>query len=410
MYFRPTGAVALTPPPRVAWRASTVTPSPSPTALHASPSVMPDQRWAAAPATTGSPKLGIELTVVAQHLEGPVHVTNAGDSTDRLFVVEKPGRIRVVAGGRLLPTPFLDIVTSVAPTGWAEGLFSVAFSPHYRTNGFFYVYYTDRTGKAVIARYSVSSDPQRADTTAATTVLTLDARDETHNGGQLAFGPDGYLYIGTGDGSTGGTHTGSAQNLRSLHGKLLRLDVEGTQPYAVPPDNPFMGRPDARPEVWAFGLRNPWRFAFDRLTGDLYIGDVGQHEREEIDLLPARSQGGQNFGWHVLEGRRCVDSSGSCAGQALVPPVTEYGHDLGCAVTGGYRYRGRQSPALRDMYLFADYCSGRIWALTPDDGWRRTELARTERQIGSFGEDEQGELYIADTGAGEILKLSAHSQ
>jgi len=346
---------------------------------------------------------------VASGFDTPVYITSAGDGSGRLFVVEQSGTIRIIQSGSVLPQPFLDI-RSLVLAGGERGLLSVAFHPHYVENGRFFVYYTARDASVTLAEYRVSpDDPNRADPGSGTVLFSYPHADfPNHNGGLLLFGPDGYLYMGTGDGGGAGDPNGNAQNLGSVKGKLLRFDVDHGAPYAIPPDNPFVGRSDARPEVWDYGLRNPWRFSFDALTGDLWIGDVGQDAWEEIDLQPAGTPGGQNFGWNVMEGMHCYPPGSACTPVGTLP-VAEYGHDLGCAIIGGYVYRGSQSPALYGVYLFADNCSGRIWALYQDQSgaWQRAELLHTSMQISSFGEDESDELYLLDEAAGVVYHIVA---
>jgi glucose/arabinose dehydrogenase len=323
----------------------------------------------------------------------------AGDGSGRLFIVLQAGSIVIFDGKQVLPTPFLN-VSSLLLSGGERGLLGLAFHPDYVNNGYFYVYYTRRPdGALVIARYSVSADdPNVADPASALILFTTDhPQFSNHNGGQLKFGPDGYLYAGPGDGGSGGDPFNRAQNLGEFLGKLLRFDVDSAEPYAIPPDNPFIGVEGARPEIWAYGLRNPWRFSFDRLTNDLYIADVGQNLWEEIDFQPASSTGGENYGWRRMEGFHCFNPSTNCDDGTLTLPVWEYGHGLGCSVTGGYVYRGEQYPALYGTYLYGDYCSGRIWGLTQDKAgnWSNEELARPAFPISTFGEDEAGEVYVA---------------
>jgi glucose/arabinose dehydrogenase len=230
-----------------------------------------------------------------------------------------------------------------------------------------------------------------------------------HNGGHLAFGPDGYLYVGLGDGGGGGDQFGNGQNGRTLLGAMLRLDIDADQPYAVPASNPFVGDAAVRDEIWAIGLRNPWRYSFDRLTGDLYVGDVGQGRYEEIDFQSGTGHGGENYGWPVMEGVHCFPEDKTCDQAGLTWPVKEYDHSQGCSVTGGYVYRGQKFPLLTGIYLFGDYCSGKIWGLAAsgDGGWRVAELAQADVRLSSFGEDEAGELYLVDMGRGELFKISA---
>jgi len=334
-------------------------------------------------------------------------VTHAGDGSGRLFVVEKDGQIQIVVDGAQQPEPFLDIGTLVGSSGSEQGLFAVAFHPDYRANGRFFVHYTDKAGDTVIARYNISQDPNMADPASALVLLTQDQPYANHNGGQIAFGPDGYLYIGLGDGGSGGDPHENGQNLSTLLGKLLRLDVDGDAPYAIPSDNPFSSQDTARPEIWAYGLRNPWRFSFDRTTGDLFIGDVGQNRLEEIHWTQAGAAGGTNYGWNTLEGSSCFESSGDCDHAGLELPILEYEHGLGCSVTGGFRYRGAAQPTFGAAYFYGDYCSGRVWASAQDRAGEWTPVAELQTDLGlsSFGEDEAGELYATDVRGGGLYRL-----
>ncbi len=349
----------------------------------------------------------LELQKLADGFTRPVYVTHAGDGSGRLFVVEQSGRILIVRDGRTLSTPFLDIRDRVE-SGGEKGLLSVAFHPKYRENGRLFVNYTGRRKgilKTIIAEYRVSpTNPDVADR-AERVLLEIEQPFENHNGGLNKFGPDGFLYIGMGDGGGAGDPFNFAQNLESLLGKFLRMDIDH-EPYAVPQDNPFVGREGARPEIWAYGLRNPWRFSFDRCTGRLFAGDVGQDRIEEIDLI----EKGKNYGWRIMEGSQCFDPPSLCNTQGLELPIAEYDHSLGCSVTGGYVYRGRQYPALIGHYLFGDYCSGRIWALTEDSAgrWTMRQLIDSPLSISSFGEDELGELYVVHYG-GAIYRVTTKS-
>ncbi len=357
------------------------------------------------PQTNGEFTLALE-PIVTDGLVRPTYLTQAGD--DRLFVVEQPGRIRIIAHGQLLDQPFLDISAKVITEGNEQGLFSVAFHPSYKTNGQFFIYYTRQPdGAIVIERYVVSkNDPNLADAASAQTILVIPhAQAANHNGGQLQFGLDGYLYLGIGDGGGQGDQHGSignGQNRNVLLGKLLRINVTNQDTYAIPPANPF------GTEVWAYGLRNPWRFSFDRATGDLYIADVGQDTYEEVDVQPASSKGGENYGWRIMEGRHCYDPSEGCDQSGLVLPVAEYNHaEGGCSITGGYVYRGKQYPVLQGTYFFGDYCTGYLWSLQhASDQWQMTKQLETGLRISSFGEDINGELYVIDHGGG-VYQLSA---
>lgn len=338
--------------------------------------------------------------------EQPVHLTGAGDGSGRVFVVGLTGIVSVIDGGKVLERPFLDISDKVK-TGGERGLFSMAFAPDHAESGRFYVAYTDDNGSTVVERYRVSaSDRSVAAPESAQVVLTVPQPQPNHNGGQIAFGPDGQLYVGLGDGGGGGDPRGNAQNPDSLLGKILRIDVSGPGPYAVPANNPFVNRGGYRPEIWDLGLRNPWRFSFDTLTGELFIADVGQNEWEEINVEPVNS-GGNNYGWNLYEGSHPYPP-GSAASPTigLVMPTFEYGHDRGNSVTGGYVYRGATWANLVGAYLYADYGSGRIWAAERDgQTWRTALVADTSRKIAGFGQDESGEVYALDISSGEVLSI-----
>ena len=348
------------------------------------------------------------LEEVSTGLDQPVHVTHAGDGSGRLFVVERPGAIRVVRDGALLPEPFLDITDRVGSQGSEQGLLSVAFHPRYAENRRFFVDYTDQNGDTVISELRVSDDPDRAEPGSERVLLRIDQPAANHNGGQLAFGPDGYLYIGMGDGGGAGDRFGNGQNRSTLLGKLLRIDVDGGDPYGIPPDNPFVGQEGTRPEIWALGLRNPWRFSFDRATGDLYLGDVGQNAWEELNVQPAASRGGENYGWPITEATHCFQPRTGCDTAGLTLPVYEYPLEGACSIVAGYRYRGAAVPAFADAFFYTDYCGGRIWALTqgPDGGWTNHDLLQAGGGLSSFGEDETGELYIVNIG-GALYRLGA---
>jgi len=350
----------------------------------------------------------ISLIKMNGGLVHPVHITHAGDESGRLFVVEQGGRIRLVRADTLLAAPFLDIADRVL-SGGERGLLSVAFPPHFASSGRFYVNYTRQPdGATVIARYLVTTDPDIADHSSEEVLLVISQPFANHNGGQLAFGPDGFLYIGMGDGGSGGDPFKNAQNPGSLLGKMLRIDVEtGAAPYGVPLTNPFVHSPGHQPEIWALGLRNPWRFSFDRQTGDLYIGDVGQGLFEEVDFQPASSTGGENYGWNIMEASHCYLSQ-SCNSPGLVLPVAEYGHTDGgdCSVTGGMVYRGLKYPGLQGVYLYGDECSGRIRGLKKDGGsFQNTILLDSAFTITTFGEDESASLYLADYVSGTIYRV-----
>jgi glucose/arabinose dehydrogenase len=336
-------------------------------------------------------------------------VTGAGDGSGTLFVTEQAGRIWVIRDGARLAQPFLDIEELVGSEGNEQGLLSVAFHPLFAENGRFFVNYTDRNGDTVVAAYTRSAEsPDLADPASAAVLLTVPQPAPNHNGGLMKFGPDQYLYIGLGDGGRAGDPWGNAQNLDTLLGKLLRIDVDGGAPYAVPADNPFVGQDGARPEIWAYGLRNPWRFSFDRASGDLYIGDVGQNEFEEVHFQPYASPGGENYGWDIMEGTACYDAE-SCEQAGLEQPVAVYSHsgdEGGCSITGGYVYRGAAFPRLAGVYLYADYCSGNLWGMAGGPGaWQSALLATLDIRATSFGEDDAGELFVADREGGGIYRV-----
>lgn len=338
----------------------------------------------------------------------PVDVTGAGDGSGRLFIVEKQGRVRVgrLSDNALLPAPFLD-VRGLVSTGGEQGLLGLAFPPGFgSTKQHFYVDYTDVNGDSVVARYRVSADPNKADAASAERVLWVDQPYANHNGGQIAFGPDGCLYVGMGDGGGSGDPLGNGQRKDTLLGKMLRIDVEsGVKPYKVPPDNPFVGNPAYKPEIWALGLRNPWRFSFDRATGSMYIADVGQNRIEEIDVEPA-GVGGRNYGWNHYEGSLPFPvGSAPKPTTGLTFPVYEYGHDRGDdCVTGGFVYRGARYPAWQGRYFFGDFESGRIWSMSTTTN--AVELALdTPFLITTFGQDDDGELYLAEYMDGTVYEL-----
>lgn len=350
----------------------------------------------------------LQLEPVVSNLDRPVSVTHAGDGSGRLFVLEKVGRVRIVQGGVLLPTPFLDIAPLVRSAGSEQGLLGIAFHPRYMENGYFFVNYPNENGDTVVARYQASWDPNVADPGTGEVVLFQQQPFANHNGGHLTFGPDGFLYIGLGDGGSANDPRGNAQDGGTWLGKMLRLDIDSALPYAIPQDNPFVGVEGMLPEIWALGLRNPWRYSFDRLAGELWIGDVGQNAWEEIDLVQPALGGGHNFGWRMYEGAHCI--LGPCNVDGLTMPVAEYGREAGnCAVTGGYAYRGNAHPETRGAYYFGDYCSGRIWALSLnlDGSWSMNLMATPRMQISSFGEDESGELYLTALGDGSLYRLVA---
>jgi uncharacterized repeat protein (TIGR01451 family) len=387
--------------------------------------------WLAAWALTvaaASPAGAIQLQPIATGLTSPVAIANAADGSGRLFLVEQPGVIRIHDGTQVLPTPFLDI-TGLVSGGGERGLLGLAFHPDYPATPYFYVNYTCAPGTlacvtegdTVIARFQVSADPNVADPSSEVVILTVAQPEDNHNGGQLNFGPvDNYLYIALGDGGGAGDDhgpIGNGQNLGVLLGKILRIDVDNVQPplnYGIPPDNPFVNMPPAREEIWSYGLRNPWRFTFDRATADMFIGDVGQACYEEVDFQPAASAGGENYGWRVMEGGHCFDFSnfGNCAftgcnTTGLTFPILEYTSGSGnCSVMAGYRYRGAAIPSLTATFVHGDFCAGVIRGGVESGGtWTSTVLLTPGFPISTFGEDEAGELYVADYVAGAVYRI-----
>jgi glucose/arabinose dehydrogenase len=350
---------------------------------------------------------GLALVTVEQAtgLTLPVALTHAGDGSQRLFIVQQTGEIVIWDGAQVLATPFLDLSGLVTCCN-ERGLLGLAFHPDYATNGELFVNYTRTVGgqlETAIARYTVSADPDVADAGSGEVLLTYDQPFTNHNGGQLAFGPDGYLYVSSGDGGSGGDPQENAQALDTPLGKLLRLDIDAADPgleYAIPPSNPFVGVAGAREEIWAYGLRNPWRFSFDRASGDLWIADVGQASWEEVSRQPAASAGGENYGWDCREGFHDFETAG-CPASGLVDPVFEYSSNDAtgrCSVTGGYRYRGAAEPRLRSVYLYADFCTGEIFGTVPrcDGQWQTQRLLDAPFNVTAFGEDEAGEVYVTE--------------
>ncbi len=332
-------------------------------------------------------------------LDRPIGLVSAGDGSGRLFIIEQRGRILIYAGERLLDSPFLDIQGRVGSNGSEQGLLGLAFHPDFEDNGFFFVNYTNKKGNTVVSRFSVSSDPDSGDGSSESIVLSFDQPYKNHNGGQIRFGPEGYLWIASGDGGSGGDPQGNGQNLDSLLGKLLRVDIN-QQPYGVPADNPFGN------EIWAYGLRNPWRFTFDPASSDLYIADVGQNQWEEIHYLAADAPAGANFGWNYLEGSHPYQGTPP-QDLALIDPVWEYDHSLGCSVSGGAVYRGSLVD-WQGIYLYSDFCTGNIWGLlrTPGGEWQNELLFRVGGRIAAIDQDQAGEVYLLDL-EGSILKLTS---
>lgn len=382
---------ATTPP-----SATSTSPPPEPTATLADVTSLPSGDT-------------LQLVRIATGFDRPLYLTSAGDGSQRMFVVEQRGLIWTLHDSVVQPDPFLDIRDRVDRNANERGLLGLAFAPDFATSGVVYVHYSTTTrnglaaGDTVLASYLVDpGDPTRADPASETILLTQRQPFGNHNGGQLAFGPDGYLYMGLGDGGSGGDPQNHGQNPSTLLGTILRLDVSASG-YTVPPDNPFVNGGGAA-EVWAWGLRNPWRFSFDSRTGDLYIGDVGQNRNEEISFQAAGTPGGVNYGWRPVEGFDCFING--CDPSLYAPPVVTYDRSGGCSVTGGYVYRGTTLPALYGVYLYADYCTGNVWGLVRDasGAWQHTLLLDTDLTIASFGVDDAGELYLLDH-AGSVFQL-----
>ena len=372
------------------------------------------------PPTPALDGIRLRLEPVIGGLERPVFVTDARDGSGRLFIVEKGGTIRILENGQLLARSFLDIRERVGSRSSEQGLLGLAFPPQFARTGHFFIDYTDLSGNTVISRFQITGDANVADPSSEFKVLGIDQPAPNHNGGDLVFGPDGYLWVGTGDGGGANDRFGNGQNPQTLLGKMLRLDVtsDPSKPYTIPPDNPWVNAQwngqDIRAEIWAVGLRNPWRYGFDASTGDLWIADVGQDKYEEINRIQAGEgralQGGLNFGWPIMEGTHCFPDSGTCRRDGLTLPVFDYQHGAdGCSITGGYVYRGTAIAALDGAYVYGDYCSGRIWALiqAPNGVWNSRLLLESGLSISSFGEDEAGELYVADLGGGAVYRLAA---
>jgi glucose/arabinose dehydrogenase len=349
----------------------------------------------------------LTLAPAVKGLKEPTFVAGPPDNTKRLFVLEREGRVRVVsADGQLRQTPFLDLtqVTASHQEGAEEeGLLGLAFHPQFARNGYVYVDYTANDKSVNVIRYTVAPDrPDQVDPATAQTVLAIPKKSAYHNGGTLAFGRDGYLYISIGDNE----ESESAQDLSSIFGKILRIDVDSAQPYAIPASNPFASRSGARGEIWTYGFRNPWRFSFDRATADMWIGDVGDSIAEEIDFQASDSHGGENYGWPTYEGSQCVDTK-PCQQGGVVMPLVTYSHDMNCAVMGGYVYRGPTAPHLAGVYLFGDLCTGGVFSMrrAADQSWQRVELGFQPIKIDSFGEDPAGDVYVVDQQGGVVYRI-----
>ncbi len=358
----------------------------------------------AASGASESAASGVRLARVKSGLGDALLATSAPGRANRLYIVQQSGKVRILQNGRMLPSPFLDI-SNLISSGGERGLLGLAFHPKYAANGRFYVDYTNRNGDTRVVEYRRAT-ANRANPRSARRLLAIAQPYANHNGGNLAFGPDGRLYVGMGDGGSGGDPQGNGQNPRTLLGKILRIDVNrrtGTLPYGIPADNPF-ARGGGRREIYSYGLRNPWRFSFDRRTGAIWIGDVGQGDREEVDYRPRGRARGANFGWNAFEGSSRFPGGSPVRGSTPVPPVSEYTHADGCSITGGYVYRGTKVPALVGRYVYADFCSGRVWSMRagPKPGGVREETSRLGRKlfnVTSFGQGLGGELYVIAGGA-----------
>jgi glucose/arabinose dehydrogenase len=398
----PTASPAATSAGASATPSSSASPSPIPSAT---PSPTPSS------ATFDPAAISLALESVVVGFNSPLAVVNAGDGSGRLFVAEQGGAIRIVRDGRVIDPAFLDISDRIS-TGGERGLLGLAFHPNFPTVPRFFVDYTDADGNTRVSSFTVDpTKPDRADPASEVRMVFIKEPFGNHNGGSLAFGPDGLLYIATGDGGSAGDPQRNGQSLKTLLGKILRIDVnrkDADRSYAIPADNPFVSRAGAMPEIFTYGMRNPWRMSFDRATGDLWIGDVGQVAWEEVDVVRAGSSG-QNFGWNRMEGAHCFEPPQGCADPSLVLPVTEYGRDLGTTVIGGGVYRGSAQAGLAGGYIFADYGSGNLFVINPAHNGPTNPIValKGHPSISSFGEDQAGELYATDLSAGTLLHLIA---
>ncbi|WP_420629593.1 PQQ-dependent sugar dehydrogenase [Candidatus Leptofilum sp.] len=390
------------PPPVIEEELPTNAPD-QPTATNAPPTEPPPTPTPTITPIPENPVSSISLAPVISGLTQPLYLTHAFD--DRLFIVEQDGLIKIFQNGALLATPFIDLTGPVGYNSNEQGLLGLAFHPNYQENGFFFVNYTDENGRTNIARYRVSDDPNVADPASGQILLTIPQPFANHNGGMVAFGPDGYLYVGMGDGGSQGDPQNHGQNPGTLLGSILRLDVNSADGiYTIPADNPFINDTNARPEVWAYGFRNPWRFSFDRDSDDFFVADVGQNAWEEVSWLASDTPSGQNFGWNPMEGNYCYLQN--CDSTGFVPAIFEYNHSLGCSISGGYIYRGQQYLSLYGNYFVADFCSGTIWGIfqNADGSWQSAIVHESGLPINSFGEDINGELYVVAR-TGQIFQI-----
>jgi glucose/arabinose dehydrogenase len=365
--------------------------------------------WLALRKSTQANAPSIKLVLVTKGLDSPVAMDFPKDNSGRLFICEQTGKIKIVSAGKIKDKTFLDVSKKLARINKVyseKGLLGIAFHPSYKTNGRFFIYYSAPTTnkefdhKSILAEYKVSADADVADAASEKIIMEIDQPQANHNGGQLTFGPDGFLYIGLGDGGGAGDEhgeKGNGQNLETLLGKILRIDINSKSPYAIPADNPFRSTPKAKPEIWAYGLRNPWRFSFDSKTGKLFCGDVGQEKWEEIDII----EKGKNYGWRIMEGNHCYKPAASCNETGIEKPIAEYGHSEGISITGGYVYHGKDIPQMEGNYIFGDW-KGNLFFLEPSGKeWKLKQLlidGKKNNDVGanvnSFGVDEKGEIYL----------------
>lgn len=394
----PTPVAPTSTPALVPTTTATAAPSPTATSIPPTPTITP------ASVSAFPEAAGFQWTEIVKNLQMPINLANAGDGSNRMFILEKKGLIRVIRNGTLQEAAFLDLRNRVGSTGSEQGLLGLAFHPDFEHNGFLYVDYTNKQGDTVIARFTadvtVNPADQKADPASEKILLTIHQPYANHNGGHILFGPDGMLWIGMGDGGSAGDPHGNAQSLQSLLGKLLRIDVNTGDPYSIPTDNPFASG-GGLPEIWALGLRNPWQFSFDSLTKDLFVADVGQDKWEEIDFLPAGfSALPANFGWNIKEGTHPYQDVANPP-ENLIDPIFEYSHSEGCSIIGGGVYHGKDLPEFNGVYLYGDYCSGTIWGLLRlETGWQSQALFQTGVRITAMGTDEQGEVYFVAQNGG----------
>ncbi len=353
-----------------------------------------------------TPVLAIDLQITQiSNLGSVVDIKHAGDNSQRLFLLQQSGIVHILRNGQLLSEPFIDISSRVQ-SGGEKGLLSLDFAPDFSKNGRVYLYYSNTDGNTVLSRFIAQGDSANPDSEEI--LLEFKQPFSNHNGGRIEFGPDGMLYLGLGDGGSGGDPQGNGQNRQTLLGNLIRLDVESQQSgFSIPANNPFINNANTRSEIWASGLRNPWRMSFDSLTGDLYIADVGQNAFEEVNFQPANSTGGENYGWNIMEANSCFKAS-RCKNAGLTLPAASYGRSEGCSITGGQVYRGTNYPDLAGRYIYGDYCTGRIWSLKKiQDNWQVEILLDAGAGMFTFGEDQTGNIYMATAGGVFLLSDGA---